>query len=319
MPIPERFKRRPSAEELKEFLALCDEIEDGVSSGANVGDKLERWNQRSGRKYAAVEFKTYYGAVSKETFVTRALLGRAEWVDDLTYGELEAVMEALCQTGLPEADNDFFMEWVEANLPGARIVELIFYPEEWFGYVSPRFNELTPRQLLAYARHRAGRVFEDAPEVELPIPLPGTEAGEAARHAAQREAAWSVARAWAEARAASRWVEATSKKEHLGALLITLPADDVPELRELHRLRGAACLERMRELGLVVEAAPPEPAPPPAPISEPPPIERVHHKKFGVGVVKAREGVGDDAKLEIEFDIGVKRLIARFVTAVEEG
>lgn len=327
MPIPERFRRRPSPAEMREFTALCREIEDGLETGADVSDKLERWNRRSGRTYAPRDFKNYYSAVSTETFVNEALLGRAQWVDDLTYAELEAVMEAVCNATLSEAELGFYLEWLDANLPGVGVIDLLDYPEQWFGYVPRLASPMTPRQLLEYAMHRAGRTFPDAPgDVTLPVPHPGTPEGEAARRAARREEAWAHARDWAKAWAEARWSDAASMRGRLDAALTVLPDDDLPELRELIGRRGAACLQGMRELGLVPAQTPaqdcaPAPALSPAPAESddgPARVERVSHPKFGVGVVKARYGVGPDAKLEIAFGGEVRRLLARFVTPVDE-
>lgn len=326
MPIPERFRRRLSPAEVREFDVLCREIEKGVQTGDDVDDKLERWNRRSGRTYALTEFKTYHGAVSTETFVETALLGRAEWVDELTHAELEAVMEAVCHEELSEAELGFYLEWLDANLPGVSVIDLLYHPEQWFGYVPQLASTMTPRQLLAYAMHAAGRTFPDAPRgVTLPVPHTGTPEGEAARRVAKRGEAWAIARDWAKARVEERWSDATSRRSGLGAVLAVLPDDDLPELRELLERRGAACLQRMRELGLIAEETPsngeastPDPSPAPAGSDDGTSrVERVRHPKFGVGVVRAREGRGHDAKLEIAFGGEVKRLLARFVTPVD--
>lgn len=376
MPIPERFRRRPSAAEVKEFTALCHEIEEGVRAGEDVSDKLERWNRRCGRAYAPAEFERYYGAVSIETFVKEALLGRAEWVDDLTYAELEAVMAAVCGESLSEAELGFYLEWLDANLPGVSVLDLLDDPEQWFGYVPRLASPMTPRQLLAYAMHAAGRTFPDAPQdVTLPVPHPNTPEGEEARRAAKREEAWAIARDWAKAWVERSWGGAANLRARLGAVLEALPEDDLPGLRALIGRHGAACLQGMRELGLVEaaangdaakgeapakgeaakdeavrgestkgeaskgeaakggaakgeastksevtkgEAAALDPSPAPAEGDEGAArVERVRHPKFGVGVVKAREGRGDDAKLEVAFEGGVRRLLARFVTPVD--
>lgn len=59
-------------------------------------------------------------------------------------------------------------------------------------------------------------------------------------------------------------------------------------------------------------APPPPVEPPPAPAGP----RRVVHPKFGEGTVVAQEGEGDEAKLEIAFAVGTKKLQAKFVRDV---
>lgn len=316
MPIPERFKRRLSDAEVAQFIVLCNEIEEGVQSGADVSAALARWNRRSGRIYTPSEFTTYYGATTTETFVRTALLTiDARMVDDLTYPELEDVLSEVLSGRLSEADGDFYIAWLAANLPGASLTDLIFYPDVWFGYGTEALHDLSPREILAYAMHRAGRVLPDAPSLELPVPHPGTPAGDAARRAALVEEAQRSARRWAQARSIPSWVEAKQRQTELEAILAKLPREALPELNELVQMRGEACLRRMRELGLIASE---EQRPGPVDATPPQAPERVYHSKFGVGIVKSREGSGTDEKLTVVFDVGEKRLAARFVKALDD-
>ena len=52
----------------------------------------------------------------------------------------------------------------------------------------------------------------------------------------------------------------------------------------------------------------------PAKSAPPPPAKRMHHPKFGDGVLESQDGVGPDAKLTIKFESGSKTLLARYVT-----
>ncbi|MCZ7682882.1 MAG: hypothetical protein M5U28_30410 [Sandaracinaceae bacterium] len=59
----------------------------------------------------------------------------------------------------------------------------------------------------------------------------------------------------------------------------------------------------------------PQPPPPPEPAPTLP--SRVRHAKFGEGTVVARTGSGENEKLDVAFDSGVRKtLLARFVTSV---
>ncbi len=49
------------------------------------------------------------------------------------------------------------------------------------------------------------------------------------------------------------------------------------------------------------------------------PVERYQHSKFGIGKLENRSGTGDDEKLEILFEDGMRRkLLAKFVTRLDD-
>lgn len=158
MPIPERLRPpTPSVEEFREYRELCVQIEDARES--EVGPLLARWNARAARPYTQVEFKTYYGAVDIETFVAEMLLGSPAWVPDLTYAELREVLLAVSNAELSEAVSSHFLHWLEVNLPGANVSDLIYWPNEWFKDEAMLHAELTPDQILAYGWRSPGGTF----------------------------------------------------------------------------------------------------------------------------------------------------------------
>jgi hypothetical protein len=172
MPIPDRFRLPPISDaELREYMDLSAEIEDGLEFGDDVADLLARWNRRMGREYEPAEFR-YHGATDRSTFVTGALTGTPARVADLTYLELRAVLDEVLSARLSEAEGTYFVFWLEANLPGANVSDLIYWPNEWFKDQSMLHVALTPDQLLGYAMTASGRVLPDAPRVELPYPMP---------------------------------------------------------------------------------------------------------------------------------------------------
>ena len=45
---------------------------------------------------------------------------------------------------------------------------------------------------------------------------------------------------------------------------------------------------------------------------------KIKHPSFGVGIIKAKEGVGEEAKITVTFqNIGTKKLIAKYVSLPE--
>jgi hypothetical protein len=175
MPIPDRLRPPPiSDDDLRSYTELCQAIEDGLEMKDDVSELLTRWNRRAGREYLPSDFN-YHGAQDTEVFISKALFGAPPLVADLTYDELRSVLAAVCSADLPEAEDDWFIEWLERNLPGSNISDLIYWPNEWFGDERLLHAELSDDRLLRYAMLKSGRVLPDAPaDVELPYPMPGT-------------------------------------------------------------------------------------------------------------------------------------------------
>jgi hypothetical protein len=170
MPIPERLRPSPpTAEDVAHYTELCRRIENRRHSD----DDLAEWNRRAGRPYEEAEFRSYYGSMGIDEFVTEMLIGEAALVPDLTYSELRDVLESVRSVALSQPEDSYFLGWLEANLPESGICDLIYWPNEWFGDDSLLQVELTPDQILAYAMKQSGRIVPGSPEnVPLPYPIP---------------------------------------------------------------------------------------------------------------------------------------------------
>ncbi|HVL15883.1 MAG TPA: hypothetical protein VM529_25145 [Gemmata sp.] len=173
MPIPDRLRPPPpTAEEMAHYSDLCLRIEGG-SANAETSEMIDRWNRRAARPYSHDEFRYYQASTSCESFVTTMLLGKPSVIPDLTYGELRDVVETVMTAAASEAELNYFIEWLEANLPDSNITNLIYWPNHWFNDESLLHAELNPDQILAYAMMRSGRLIPGAPEnVPLPYPIP---------------------------------------------------------------------------------------------------------------------------------------------------
>lgn len=173
MPIPPRLRPpTPSVEEFREYKELCRQIERAIEGRADVSELLTRWNGRAGRTYQPSDFH-YHGASDIDTFVGAMLLGAPALVPDLTYGELREVLASVLNMELSEAVSDYYLQWLEANLPGADVIILIYCTSDWFNDEALRQVELTPNQILAYAMAKSGRRVPGVPEgVPMPYPIP---------------------------------------------------------------------------------------------------------------------------------------------------
>jgi hypothetical protein len=173
MPIPARLRPlTPSREEFGEYMELSRQIEHGLEFREDVSELLARWNARAGRTYPPSDFN-YHGAIDRETFVGEMLLGQPRLVPDLTYDELREVLRSVRAVELSEAVQSHFLNWLEVNLPGANISDLIYWPNEWFNDEAMLHVELSDDRMLAYAMAKSGRHFPDAlAGVTMPYPIP---------------------------------------------------------------------------------------------------------------------------------------------------
>lgn len=183
MAIPDRFKLQPVSKQLlAEMMTLCDSIERELEAVGTAEPLLQRWHTHARRQFAPHEFRSYWKSISKKTLVRDALNPAPALTEDLLYSEARDVLDAFGDADLSESAKIFYLSWLEAQLPGSDISDLIFWPDVWFGDASlfrdkhgafkPE-SELTTDQILGYAMAKSGRRLEGAPmDMKLPFPMP---------------------------------------------------------------------------------------------------------------------------------------------------
>jgi hypothetical protein len=183
MAIPERLKLRPVSRQIVDDMsALCDQIERELESGETAAVLLDRWHSHARRRCEPSDFRTYWKAVSKETFVLDALNPEPAFDQDVVYSEALAVLDAIANAAAPESEISYYLAWLEAQFPGSNISDLIYWPDQWFddgslfldanGAFKPE-SSLSNDQILGYAMAKSGRKLPRAPkDVALPFPMP---------------------------------------------------------------------------------------------------------------------------------------------------
>jgi hypothetical protein len=186
MAIPDRLKRQPVSKQLvDEMSALCDAIERELESGWTADALLQRWHAHARRRCDPYEFKTYWEAVSKETFVLDALNPEPSFDRDVVYSEALAVLDAVANASVPASETSYYLRWLEAQFPGSNMSDLIYWPDAWFGNASlfrdangafkPE-SSLSNEQILGYAMAKSGRILPRAPkDLSLPFPMPAAK------------------------------------------------------------------------------------------------------------------------------------------------
>lgn len=161
---------------------LCDAIEEALERGDDATELLEQWHRHATRTCEPHEFTSYWKSQDQEEFVREALYPRPAWVEDLTFDEASAVLEAVARVQLGEAETVYFLKWLEAQFPNANVSDLIYWPDAWFGDASlfrdagGAFKpeaELSLDQILGYAMKRSKRELSGTPaDIVLPFPMP---------------------------------------------------------------------------------------------------------------------------------------------------
>ena len=183
MAIPERLKLPAVSKHLlDEMSALCDAIERELESGGTAETLLQQWHSRARHRCDPYDFRNYWRALSKDTFVLNALNPEPSFDKDVVFSEALAVLDAVATATVPESEIGYYLGWLEAQFPGSNMSDLIYWPDEWFGDASlfrdangafkPE-SELSNDQILGYAMAKSGRELPGAPkDVALPFPMP---------------------------------------------------------------------------------------------------------------------------------------------------
>ncbi|WP_442510509.1 hypothetical protein SH528x_002134 [Novipirellula sp. SH528] len=181
MSIPARYiLPDPDPAVVERMSDICDQIEDRPFGQAD--ELLEEWHRHATRQTEHSEFKAYYESTNKADFVLAALHPVAIYDASATYNEVASIFAAVTSAELDGHEMDYYYSWLDAQFPGARLMDLAYWPDTWFddpslvrnpdGTFIPE-SHLTNDQMLAYAIIVSGRRFDDAPPApDLPFPIP---------------------------------------------------------------------------------------------------------------------------------------------------
>lgn len=104
-------------------------------------------------------------------FVKTALY-QAKYQADLSFHEAKQIIEFISTTEGNEALQGYALSLIELNFSEPCASDLFYYPEYWFKNDSMSDVNLTYDEILGYLMKKSGRWLPDAPEIDLPYPLP---------------------------------------------------------------------------------------------------------------------------------------------------
>lgn len=124
---PELLPPSVSSARLEELSRDIERIRDLVEGGGPAGadDAVASFNQRTGHAYTAVDFAEYDGSRSLDEFAREA--ARPTWptVPGVTRDELVEIVRRVMAA---DPETDYYLRFLEANVPHPRVSELIFHP-----------------------------------------------------------------------------------------------------------------------------------------------------------------------------------------------
>jgi hypothetical protein len=110
---------------------------------------VERFNASAGTSLELGDFH-FSGAVDAETFVRTHLTPSPRKVADITYEELLELVTRVFTADGEDYELDYWLAVIEANVPDPNVVNLIYWPEQYFG-PDTEVPDLTPRKILEIA------------------------------------------------------------------------------------------------------------------------------------------------------------------------
>lgn len=177
MPLPVRIKPQDIPSSVMEIMTnIAKELTSLINSGhdeiSNEVDVLIRqWNLASVKPFEFSDFRDYHSWISTEVFVKTAFY-KAQYCDDLLYGEAKAIIEFVLNAEGDEALNDYALDCLELNLPNSNTSDLIYHPDHWFDDESMFDVDLTSDVILSCLMRKSNRLLTDSPQLKLPYAFP---------------------------------------------------------------------------------------------------------------------------------------------------
>ena len=92
--------------------------------------------------------------------------GEVAWDPLLEWDELVGLLAHVLAGDLPELTHEGALAYLDANLPDAKVAELISWPGEWFGNRWYEEVALLPEEAAGHLLERCGRELPGAPDFD---------------------------------------------------------------------------------------------------------------------------------------------------------
>lgn len=135
---------------LAALLPLTEELFRQHEAGRDTTSVLRSIARLTTRIVSRSDFLWAFGAGSDRDFARRLLVDWHAIPGDLTTTEMLEAMKVVCAQGDDVVRTDYLLKCLEINTGDARISDLIFWPDEYFGASAPT-EELSPLAMLEIA------------------------------------------------------------------------------------------------------------------------------------------------------------------------
>ncbi len=147
---PELEPSSLSASLVERLTWLADHL-DGEQNPAQIELWLTEFNVKADSNFRWEDFQEIYGYQNHDEWVKSALLRqRIAVVPDISHDELLEIVRRIQSNPGGEAETDFYLTMLEANVPYRGVSDLIFWPSVHFGDDDDS-RELTPEQIVDIA------------------------------------------------------------------------------------------------------------------------------------------------------------------------
>ncbi|EAB1658869.1 hypothetical protein K6I73_002908 [Salmonella enterica subsp. diarizonae serovar 35:k:e,n,x,z15] len=177
MPLPVRLTPTEiHHDKMQSMTSIAEELTNLIDTGSDetsskVYALIEKWNIFAVTRFEFSDFRDYYSWISTENFVKTALY-QAKYQADLSFHEAKQIIEFISTAEGNEALQGYALSLIELNFSEPCVSDLFYYPEYWFKNDSMSDVNLTYDEILGYLMKKSGRWLPDAPEIDLPYPLP---------------------------------------------------------------------------------------------------------------------------------------------------
>lgn len=126
-------------------------------AGATYAAELRELGLLAGRIISLQQVMGAFGSIRPETFAQKSLVDWHALPTDATEAEMLEMLQLVCLAKGSEFQVEYWVECLRVNTGDARLSDLIFWPDEYFG--RPVSKDLSAEEILEVALGRAGGVI----------------------------------------------------------------------------------------------------------------------------------------------------------------
>jgi hypothetical protein len=141
---------------LLKLLPLAEKVFHLHETGQGYAAELKAISRLANRIVGEYDVDAAFGCGSPETFARTLLIDWHTLPNNLSEPEMLELLEAVCTAQGSQVCNDYWVKCLEVNTGDDQLVNLIFWPNEYFGNDFDG-RELSPSEILEIALRKKGK------------------------------------------------------------------------------------------------------------------------------------------------------------------